>query len=157
MFSAATAAPGGEFPLITVIGAPALGGVTVGTPAAPIKFVFLSQDYTIVQNALRRDGPASSNRSIEMTTAGVLRWNMTANDEVEAGANAGSNFFVNRYSDAGALLGIGAAILRKTGWVYVPVASVPAFANNAAAIAGGMAAGLIYRTGADPDALCIVH
>lgn len=34
---------------------------------------------------------------------------------------------------------------------------IPVYANNAAAIAGGLSAGDIYRTGADPDHLCIVH
>jgi hypothetical protein len=33
---------------------------------------------------------------------------------------------------------------------------VQAFANNAAAIAGGLSAGNIYRTSADPSVLCIV-
>lgn len=37
------------------------------------------------------------------------------------------------------------------------VAGVPAYADNAAAIAGGLAAGNIYRTNGDPDILCIVH
>ena len=37
------------------------------------------------------------------------------------------------------------------------LSEVPAYANNAAAIAGGLAAGNIYRTNGDPDALCIVH
>jgi hypothetical protein len=31
------------------------------------------------------------------------------------------------------------------------------FANNAAAITGGLSQGDLYRTGADPDVLCIVH
>lgn len=33
----------------------------------------------------------------------------------------------------------------------------PVYANNAAALAGGLTAGGIYRLGADPDVLCIVH
>lgn len=33
----------------------------------------------------------------------------------------------------------------------------PVFANNAAAIAGGLTTGGIYRSGADPDVLCITH
>lgn len=33
----------------------------------------------------------------------------------------------------------------------------PVYANNAAAIAGGLTAGGIYRSGADPDVLAIVH
>jgi len=35
--------------------------------------------------------------------------------------------------------------------------SVPVYASNAAAIAGGLAAGQIYRSGGDPDILRIVH
>ena len=34
---------------------------------------------------------------------------------------------------------------------------VPVYANNAAAVAAGLGVGSIYRTGADPDPLCIVH
>ena len=35
--------------------------------------------------------------------------------------------------------------------------SVPVYANNAAAVAGGLGVGETYRTGGDPDQLCIVH
>ena len=33
----------------------------------------------------------------------------------------------------------------------------PVYANNAAAIAGGLTAGAIYRSGSDPDQLSVVH
>lgn len=35
--------------------------------------------------------------------------------------------------------------------------SLPIYANNAAAIAGGLVAGDLYRSGADPDILYVVH
>lgn len=35
--------------------------------------------------------------------------------------------------------------------------TLPVYANNAAAISGGLIAGNLYRTGADPDTVCIVH
>jgi len=35
--------------------------------------------------------------------------------------------------------------------------ALPAYANNAAAVAGGLAVGDFYRTGADPDPVCVVH
>ena len=35
--------------------------------------------------------------------------------------------------------------------------SIPVYANNAAAVTGGLSAGGLYRIGADPDHLCIVH
>jgi hypothetical protein len=34
---------------------------------------------------------------------------------------------------------------------------LPVYANNAAAVAGGLLVGQLYRTGADPDQVCIVH
>jgi hypothetical protein len=34
---------------------------------------------------------------------------------------------------------------------------LPIFANNAAAVAGGLVAGDLYRTGADPDPVSVVH
>lgn len=37
------------------------------------------------------------------------------------------------------------------------VTSIPVYANNAAAVAGGLTAGAFYRTGGDPDAVCVVH
>jgi hypothetical protein len=37
------------------------------------------------------------------------------------------------------------------------LAAIPVYANNAAAVAGGLTAGGLYRTGGDPDALSIVH
>ena len=37
------------------------------------------------------------------------------------------------------------------------VVGLPIYANNAAAVAGGLTAGAFYRTGADPDPVCVVH
>lgn len=37
------------------------------------------------------------------------------------------------------------------------VVGLPAFANNAAAKASGLSAGAFYRTGGDPDLVCVVH
>lgn len=37
------------------------------------------------------------------------------------------------------------------------VVGLPVYANNAAAVAGGLTPGAFYRTGADPDVLCVVH
>jgi hypothetical protein len=37
------------------------------------------------------------------------------------------------------------------------VVGLSVFANNAAAVAGGLTAGALYRTGGDPDVVCVVH
>jgi len=41
-------------------------------------------------------------------------------------------------------------------WAYLGT-GLAVFANNAAAISGGLVAGQLYRTGADPDVVCVVH
>jgi hypothetical protein len=35
--------------------------------------------------------------------------------------------------------------------------TLPVYANNAAALAGGLVAKQLYRTGGDPDLVCVVH
>ena len=61
------------------------------------------------------------------------------------------------------LFGTPESVLRSTAWVrfFQQVAtqfdSLPAYANNAAAKAGGLVAGNIYRTGGNPDLICVVH
>jgi len=40
---------------------------------------------------------------------------------------------------------------------YYDLQSLPIFANNRAAIAGGLRAGALYRTGGDPDLVGVVH
>jgi hypothetical protein len=50
-------------------------------------------------------------------------------------------------------------------WIIVSISSptglnlptLSAYANNAAALAGGLVAGDLYRTNGDPDVVCIVH
>jgi hypothetical protein len=45
----------------------------------------------------------------------------------------------------------------KFSATHINFANLQVFANNAAAIAGGLLTGDVYRTGADPDPVCIVH
>jgi hypothetical protein len=37
------------------------------------------------------------------------------------------------------------------------VTGLPIYANNAAALAGGLVVGMFYRTNADPDPVFVVH
>ena len=39
----------------------------------------------------------------------------------------------------------------------IQILTLPVYVNNAAAIAGGLVTGQLYRTSADPDTVCIVH
>lgn len=39
----------------------------------------------------------------------------------------------------------------------VAINALPVYANNAAAVAAGLAVGRLYRTGGDPDLVAVVH
>lgn len=62
---------------------------------------------------------AAFNRYITFTTLAVNRWAMYANSTAEAGSDAGSDFTVDRYSDAGTLLASALTIRRSDGLVTI--------------------------------------
>jgi hypothetical protein len=56
-----------------------------------------------------------------------------------------------------ALILKGVSPMVQNGAFFVSLSQVPVYANNAAAIAGGLKPGNLYRTGADPDPVCVVR
>jgi hypothetical protein len=48
------------------------------------------------------------------------------------------------------------ASFNGTRW-NMPLSQLSIYANNAAAVSGGLASGDLYRTGGDPDLICVVH
>lgn len=87
------------------------------------------------------------------------------------GASIGSpSLLIHSHSDAGwgadtSYIGLsdnGVGLFVKGSIIYAidisdDTIAIPVYANNAAALAGGLLVGGFYRTGGDPDALCIVH
>lgn len=63
------------------------------------------------------------NPSLIFKKAAVKRWAMMADASLETGSNAGSNFSILRYSDAGALLGSAMTIDRSNGNVGIATAT----------------------------------
>ncbi len=61
------------------------------------------------------NGVAATYRSFEYQTAGVTRWALHTNNAAEAGANAGSNWQINRHADDDSFLGIPLTIFRSNG------------------------------------------
>jgi hypothetical protein len=61
------------------------------------------------------DGDAGQSKIITYRTAGLQRWGLYSNNIAESGSNAGSNFVLRRYSDAGTLLGTPLEVNRATG------------------------------------------
>lgn len=74
-------------------------------------------------------GPITAVRGyfIQTTTNNTNRWGMTADTAAESGSNAGANFNLRRYSDAGVLIDIPLTISRATGLVTLADgAAIPA-------------------------------
>lgn len=72
----------------------------------------------LILPALVVNRPAGQHAAIYGNTAGVARWLMAVGDSsAETGANAGTDFSIYRYSDAGAFLGVGLSINRANGTI----------------------------------------
>lgn len=65
--------------------------------------------------SVRSNANAGTARNFRLATAASARWELIANATAESGSNAGSNFEIRRYSDAGADLGLIMAVTRSSG------------------------------------------
>jgi hypothetical protein len=65
------------------------------------------------------DGDAGQSKIITYRTGGLQRFGLYVNNTAESGSNAGSNFAIRAYSDAGTLLNTPVFIKRSTGNVGV--------------------------------------
>lgn len=75
------------------------------------------------------DSAAATNRLIQFATGGLGRWKLFADTTAEGGANAGSNFTLNAYDDAGSLIGGALTIARSTRAVTATVSLVSPTVN----------------------------
>lgn len=76
------------------------------------------------------------------------RWALEADNVAESGGAAGSDFTISRFSDAGAALGTPFAIKRSNGRITLSdLQASTTYANDAAAAAGGVPLGGLYRNG----------
>jgi hypothetical protein len=123
---------------LTVSGNFTLAGSTSGGPQGLISKAASGQDAILVGQ-----------------TSGVNRWLFNlANNVSESGANAGSNFDINRYSDAGSYLGTPFSINRASGAVTLANAlTVQGLPTSAGA--GGLyvcvdASGVFYKKAVCP-------
>ena len=70
--------------------------------------------------SLDLNGSAGMGRMLRYRTAGVTRWEVGASNSAESGSDAGSNYDINRYSDAGTFLNTPIRIRRTDGAVVLP-------------------------------------
>lgn len=76
----------------------------------------------------------------------------------QAASNSGSYLVFQTHGTASDVVNyLDSLIVKPSGGLRLLLAGCPSYANNAAAIAGGLIAGDLYRTGGDPDSVCIVH
>jgi hypothetical protein len=69
------------------------------------------------------DGDAGQSKIITYRTAGLQRFGLYVNNTAESGSNAGSDFAIRAYSDAGTLLNTPVFIKRSTGNVGIGTSS----------------------------------
>ena len=92
------------------------GSVGIGT-SAPVGILHLYKSAAATRLAI--DGDAGQNRLISYRTGALQRFGLYVNNTAESGSNAGSNFAIRAYSDAGTLLTTPFFINRATGNVGV--------------------------------------
>ena len=96
-------------------------------------------------------GAAGTQRNIVYETAGSERWVVAANNAPETGGNAGSDFIIGAVADDGIsspAVQFPFQITRATGAVLLHgLPALHAYANDAAAAAGGVVVGQLYRNG----------
>ena len=88
----------------------------VGT-TTPIGILHLKS--TAATTRMVMDGDAGQSKIITYRTAGLQRFGLYVNNTAESGSNAGSDFAVRAYSDAGTLLTTPVFIKRSTGNVGI--------------------------------------
>ena len=86
---------------------------------------------------------AGQTRYLNYESGGLLRWREGVDGSSEAGSNAGSNYAIAAYSDAGALLSTPLSITRSTG--VVALTTLPTGATSARALAAKLSEGLSVK------------
>ena len=85
---------------------------------SPITSPFTVGDGTAT-SIIQINGAAGTERTLYLQTGATRRWSVYANSTAEGGANSGSNFAINRYSDAGAGIATAFFIRRSDGQVAI--------------------------------------
>lgn len=100
----------------TAIGSSTLAALNAqATTVTTLTGTGILKTSSVAADAINVDAAAATIRAFAVKTANVLRWNWGATSTAEAGSNAGSDFFLAAYTDAGALINTPIIITRATG------------------------------------------
>ncbi len=91
---------------------PAIGGTT---PAAAVFTDLTVGANTATQAQIYIDAAATDTRALYWLTAGNGRWALNLDNVAESGSNAGADFQIQRYNDAGTVIDTPFTITRSTG------------------------------------------
>lgn len=175
---------GGAAASTTMAGLSADGAVTINDSSADVDFRVESdgnENMLFVDAGNNRFGIGTDSPSTELslkgqnsaTTNGIKlgRGTDDGNQFAHIYNTGGGEGFVLEVEDTSRILaqqvdmifkatgsdGSRTSITIKGASGVVNFSQLPVHANNAAAIAGGLVAGDLYRTGGDPDPVCVVH
>jgi len=120
--------------------APTGGGGGLDQATADTRYVNVSGDTVtgdLFANRFGANTPAGTDTGMFVLTSGLPRWLFGKNTNPESGSNAGADFAVSRYSDAGAWIDNPITIVRSDGVVSIQkplwlVDPVPTLGNHAA-------------------------
>lgn len=160
--------PGGATTQLQYNNAGAFGGIPFATYVAVATALVLNDPNLIFEAA---SGPTGAN-TVELTptalsltaTESGSTLQINADGDIDITSNNGEFAIAAQtgaFSSSGALQFISTAgrvfFQSQLATPHYNFAGVPVFANNAAAISGGLQVGDLYRTGANPDPVCVVH
>jgi hypothetical protein len=131
----------------TALGVPAKAGDTF---TGSVTVSPASGDGAFVANSV-----AGSTADVYLQSAGSNRWGVIRNNATESGSNAGSNFQITRYSDAGASIDNPLVITRSTG--VAAFTQRPTFAGNTPWDSGNMSAAALSGRNRIINGACTVQ
>ena len=137
---------------------PAIGGTTPGAGTftqvnTTTGSVIAGNNSFTGGNNFIANGVTGQSKNIAFQTAGVARWFTGANAVTESGSNAGSDYIIIGFNDAGSTLGTYFTIIRSTGSASFGTNSVSmgALTATTGTFSGGITASSVLTNTASSD------
>jgi len=122
-----------------------------------LPFVLSDDVHPEVQTAIRY--AFSGLKDLNDAINALVQKGVTSTNVVTSSANvgAGSSLLDSTVGSGAVVLDSGPVIFALTMFSTVSIQNLQIFANNAAAVSGGLVAGNLYRDGGNPDHVCVTH